>query len=122
VIIGIGTDLVGVRRFAAILDRTPGFARRVFTEAEQVTDAGAPRSAVSLAARFAAKEAAGKALGAARTAKFLDCEVVITESGQPALRVSGALAEAAQRLGVRSWHVSLTHDADLAAAIVVAEG
>lgn len=121
-IVGIGTDLVGVRRFAAILARTPGFARRVFTDAEQVTASGAPRSAVSLAARFAAKEAAGKALGAARTARFLDCEVVITESGQPTLRVSGALAEAAARRGVRSWHVSLTHDADLAAAIVVAEG
>ena len=120
-IAGIGTDIVGVRRFAAILARTPGFAARVFTAAEQLTGSGAPRSAESLAARFAAKEAAGKALGAPKVARFLDCEVLVDADGRPSLRVSGALAEAAHRCGVTAWHVSLTHDADIAAAIVVAE-
>jgi holo-[acyl-carrier protein] synthase len=121
-IVGIGTDVVGVPRFAAILMRTPGFAERVFTDAERVSASGGTRSPVSLAARFAAKEAAAKALGVPRAAQFRDCEVVVDGTGRPSLRVTGALGDAAEQLGVTAWHVSLTHDADLAAAIVVAEG
>src|SRR5204863_8503051 len=83
VIIGVGTDLVGVRRFAATLRRTPALAERLFTPAERVTGRGGPRSARSLAARFAAKEAAAKALGAPPGYRFTDCEVVAEPSRQP---------------------------------------
>jgi holo-[acyl-carrier protein] synthase len=121
VIVGVGTDLVGVHRFASVLTRTPSFADRVFTEAERVTRSGAPRTVASLAARFAAKEAAVKTLGAPKGYRFRDCEVVAAEGGRPFLRVSGVLAKVAEQNGVTDWHVSLTHDADLAAAIVVAE-
>ena len=121
-IIGVGTDLVGVRRFAATLRRTPALAERLFTPAERVTGRGSPRSARSLAARFAAKEAAAKALGAPPGYRFTDCEVVAEPSGQPALRVSGLLGEVAEQQGVTAWHLSLSHDADLASAFVVAEG
>ncbi|WP_253770943.1 holo-ACP synthase [Goodfellowiella coeruleoviolacea] len=120
-IVGIGTDLVGVRRFAAVLDRTPGLAARVFSEQERLTTGGSPRSAASLAARFAAKEAAVKAMGAPPGYRLRDCEVVTGPGGRPQLRLAGVLAEAAASQGVLTWHVSLTHDADLAAAIVVAE-
>jgi holo-[acyl-carrier protein] synthase len=121
VIVGIGTDIVGVRRFAEVLARTPSFADRVFTEAELVTKSGSPRSVASLAARFAAKEAAVKTLGAPRGYRFRDCEVIPDPEGRPFLKVSGVLADTALRNGVTTWHLSLTHDADLAAAIVVAE-
>ncbi|HSY14862.1 MAG TPA: 4'-phosphopantetheinyl transferase superfamily protein, partial [Jatrophihabitantaceae bacterium] len=63
-IVGLGVDVVPVSRFADSLVRTPGLAARLFTEAERLTLAGANRSAESLAARFAAKEALAKALGA----------------------------------------------------------
>ncbi|WP_073480127.1 holo-ACP synthase [Streptoalloteichus hindustanus] len=120
-IVGIGTDLVGVRRFAAAVERSPGLVERVFTAAERTTPDGRPRRTASLAARFAAKEATVKALGAPAGYLLTDCEVVSGPGGRPALRLSGALAAAAEAGGVSAWHVSLTHDADLAAAIVVAE-
>jgi holo-[acyl-carrier protein] synthase len=122
VIVGIGTDLVGVRRFAATLRRSPGLADRLFTPAERVTVSGHPRSARSLAARFAAKEAAAKALGAPAGYRFTDCEVVSEADGRPTLHVSGSLAQVAESRGVTAWHVSLAHDPDLASAFVVAEG
>ncbi len=63
-IVSVGIDVVLVERFARALDRTPLLAGRLFTEGERMTFAGNPRSAESLAARFAAKEAVAKALGA----------------------------------------------------------
>jgi len=121
VIVGVGTDLVGVVRFEQALARTPGLLPRVFTDAEQLTPSGAPRRPRSLAGRFAAKEAAAKALGVPRGWGWHDTEVVVGRGGRPLLRVTGSLARAADAQGVTAWHVSLTHDADLAAAIVVAE-
>lgn len=120
-IIGIGTDFVGVSRFTATLRRTPAVADRLFTAEERLTGRGSPRSARSLAARFAAKEAAAKALGAPRGYRLGDCEVVSLADGRPTLRVSGVLGRVAEERGVAAWHVSLTHDADLALAFVVAE-
>lgn len=120
-IVGVGTDLVGVPRFAAVLRRTPGVADRVFTAAERLTSSGRARSTESLAARFAAKEAAAKAIGAPVGYRFVECEVSAAASGRPELHVSGLLGRHAQRLGVTRWHVSLTHDAELAAATVIAE-
>jgi holo-[acyl-carrier protein] synthase len=121
VIAGIGTDIVGVLRFEQALRRTPGLLPRVFTDAERTTRSGAHRRPRSLAARFAAKEAAAKALGVPRGWGWHDTEVVSGPNGRPLLRVTGSLGEAAAQQCVTAWHVSLTHDADLAAAIVVAE-
>ena len=64
VIVAVGIDVVLVDRFARALARTPLLADRLFTEAERHTRSGNPRSPESLAARFAAKEAVAKALGA----------------------------------------------------------
>ncbi|HEY0641449.1 MAG TPA: holo-ACP synthase [Pseudonocardiaceae bacterium] len=116
----VGLDLVGIARFDAALRRTPGLLDRLFTPAERLTVTGAPRSPASLAARFAAKEAAAKALHAPPRWRWHDCEVVTAASGAPTLVVRGELARVASGLGVRDWRVSLTHDADLAAAVVLA--
>jgi holo-[acyl-carrier protein] synthase len=121
VIVGVGTDIVGVRRFAAVLRRTPGFAERVFTDAERLTRSGAPRTAASLAARFAAKEAVAKALGAPGGLHWHDCEIVADPDGRPWLTVSGTVAAAAAERGVSRWHLSLSHDGGIASAMVVAE-
>lgn len=114
-IVGVGIDVVGVERFGRTLDRTPALRTRLFTPAER------DLPLESLAARFAAKEAVAKALGAPAGLGWHDAEVERSASGRPVLRVSGTVAAAAAALGVTSWHVSLTHDAGVASAVVVAE-
>ena len=121
-IIGVGIDVVPVQRFAASLDRTPGLADRLFTAAERRSQLGNPRTPESLAGRFAAKEALAKALGAPAGMLWTDAEVIVEDSGQPRLSVTGTVAARAELLGVTSWHVSLSHDGGIASAVVVAEG
>ena len=121
-IVGVGIDVVPVARFAEALDRTPSLAARLFTPAELITDAGLPRSAESLAARFAAKEALAKALGAGGGMAWTDAEVRTDDAGRPSVVVTGTVAERAARLGVTRWHVSLSHDGGIASATVIAEG
>ena len=91
-------------------------------EAERFTDSGNPRSPESLAARFAAKEAVAKALGAPAGLRWHDCEVVTDPDGRPWLTVSGTVAAAAAERGIARWHLSLSHDGGIASAMVVAEG
>ncbi|WP_354641009.1 holo-ACP synthase [Kitasatospora camelliae] len=121
-IIGVGIDVAEIERFEASLARTPGMAERLFTEAELLLPSGARRGTASLAARFAAKEALAKALGAPAGLRWTDAEVCAEDSGRPVLRVTGTVAARAAELGVRSWHVSLSHDAGVASAVVIAEG
>lgn len=110
-----------VERFARALVRTPLLGDRLFTDAERVTRSGNPRSPESLAARFAAKEAVAKALGAPAGLHWHDCEVVTDPDGRPWLTVSGTVASAATELGITRWHLSLSHDGGIASAMVVAE-
>ena len=121
-IIGVGIDVAEIDRFRASLERTPGLADRLFVESELWLPSGERRGIASLAARFAAKEALAKALGAPPGLHWTDAEVYVEESGQPRLRVTGSVAACAAALGVRAWHVSLSHDAGIASAMVVAEG
>ena len=114
-IVGVGIDVVEIARFKQALDRTQGLADRLFCEKER----GLPVH--SLAARFAAKEALAKALGAPRGLSWTDAEVVTGPDGRPELKVSGTVADAAARRGVSRWHLSLSHDGDLATAVVIAE-
>jgi holo-[acyl-carrier protein] synthase len=115
VIIGVGIDVVPVERFAESLLRTPGLRDRLFTPAERELPTA------SLAARFAAKEALAKALGAPGGLGWQDAEVVKDDRGRPSLVVRGTVAAAADAAGVATWHVSLSHDGGNAVAVVVAE-
>ena len=121
-IIGIGIDVVPVERFAASLTRTPGLRDRLFTDAEQRTPSGNSRTGESLAARFAAKEALAKALGAPGDLHWHDAEITVGDHGRPHVEVRGTVAGRAAQLGVSHWHVSLSHDGGIASAVVVAEG
>ena len=121
-IVGIGLDVVEVERFAAALTRTPGLAARLFTAAERRHPDGSARSVWSLAARFAAKEATAKALGVPPGLHWHDAEIRTGPGGRPELAVSGTVAAAAAGAGVTSWHLSLSHETGIAAAVVVAEG
>ena len=120
-IVGIGVDIVEIDRFHAIATRTPGFAERVLTPAERHHRDGTPRARASLAARWAAKEAVAKALGAPPGMSWHDCEVSVDESGRPHLALRGSVLAAAEGLGITHWHVSLTHDGGVAVAYVIAE-
>ena len=115
-IIGVGVDVGDVARFGESLARTPGLSGRLFTPAE------ARRPLASLAARFAAKEALAKALGAPAGLHWQDAEVVSEESGRPLLELRGTVLARADDLGVRTTHLSLSHDAGIASAVVVLEG
>jgi holo-[acyl-carrier protein] synthase len=96
----------------------PSIADRLFTDAERAT----ARGTRGLAARFAAKEAAMKAMGVGLGAfAFRDVEVVRDpNSGAPSLAISGGAAELAGARGIQSWRVSLTHTDLIAEAVVVA--
>ncbi|MEU9990553.1 holo-ACP synthase [Streptomyces sp. NPDC007971] len=121
-IIGVGIDVAEIDRFRVSLDRTPGLADRLFLESELLLPNGERRGIASLAVRFAAKEALAKALGAPGGLHWTDAEVYVEDTGQPRLRVRGTVAARAAELGVQSWHVSLSHDAGVASAVVIAEG
>ncbi|MFF3764603.1 holo-ACP synthase [Streptomyces sp. NPDC001922] len=121
-IIGVGIDVAEIDRFGAALERTPALAGRLFIDRELWLPSGERRGTASLAARFAAKEALAKALGAPAGLLWTDAEVITEDSGRPRLRVTGTVAARAEHLGVRGWHVSLSHDAGVASAVVIAEG
>jgi holo-[acyl-carrier protein] synthase len=121
-IVAVGIDVVLVERFERALGRTPLLAERLFTEAERHTPSGSPRPHESLAARFAAKEAVAKALGAPSGLNWHDCEIVTDHDGRPWLTVAGTVAAAAAERGITRWHLSLSHDGGIASAMVLAEG
>jgi holo-[acyl-carrier protein] synthase len=114
-ILGVGIDVVDISRFEESLNRTPGMRERLFTTAER------ERSAASLAARFAAKEALAKALGAPTGMHWLDAEIVNEVTGDPRFDIRGSVLARANDLGVAGVHVSLSHDAGIASAVVVLE-
>lgn len=114
-IVGLGIDVVALDRFDEALARSEGFALRVFTPAERQLGRR------SLAARWAAKEALAKALGAPAGLAWQDCEVVRDQSGAPRFEIKGTVAKRADELGITKIHLSMSHDAGVASAVVVAE-
>ncbi len=121
---GLGTDVVEVARIAQLVDRYGArFLDRVFRPAEQAVLARTPAAAAAaLAARWAAKEALVKALGAhAAGVSYRDVEVTRDAQGVPGLRLHGAAAAAVSRTGARQALVSLSHERAYAVATVVLE-
>ncbi len=121
-VVGVGIDVVQIDRFVAALERTPALRERLFGPAELVTGSGDPRSGASLAARFAVKEAAAKALGVPRGMDWHDARVQTMPSGRPVLAVTGTVAAVAAELGIIGWQLSISHDGGIAAAVVLAMG
>src|SRR5258705_1587834 len=115
-VVGIGIDVVWTKRLARALSaRGRTFEARVFTLGELAACAKRRDRTQALAARFAAKEACFKALGTGilEGVSLQQAEIVSSESGAPALRLSGSLAERAKLRGVKHIHVSLTHEPEL---------
>jgi holo-[acyl-carrier protein] synthase len=109
-----GIDLIEIGRIRKALDR-PGFRERCFTEAERAYCDARPNPAESYAARFAGKEAVGKALGCG--VRFTWKEIEIAGRPKPAVRLSGRTAAYAERVGAGAIDLSMTHSRELAAAI-----
>jgi holo-[acyl-carrier protein] synthase len=121
-IIGIGVDIVEFTRFAKLAERQPSFIDRVLTPAEQLRADGTQLTMLSLASRFAAKEAVAKALGAPAGMRWHDCEILGDITGRPSVQIRETVLDEANRQGVKSFHISISHDGDFAIAYVVAEG
>jgi holo-[acyl-carrier protein] synthase len=124
VIVGVGVDLASVERLeAAFTAHGDRFERRIFTPEESAYCRAQRRPGIPFAARFAAKEAFAKALGTGVGAgmRWLDVSVAHEASGLPVLAIEGAARRAAEARGAVRAHVSLSHDAGYAVAVVVLE-
>jgi holo-[acyl-carrier protein] synthase len=123
-VLGLGTDLIEIDRIQQSLDRFgERFTRKVFTAGEIAYCERKKHSAESFASRFAAKEAAAKALGTgiSRGIQWKEIEVRRAPGERPTLHLTGRAAERAASMGVRNLQLSLTHSRDVAMAVVVAE-
>jgi len=123
--LGHGVDLVEVSRIADMVDRHGDrFLTRCFTESERKYALGRKRRDEHLAARFAAKEAALKAIGTGWRSgiAWTDVEVILAPSGAPSVRLSGRADEIAGDLGVTDWLLSLSHAGGFAIASAIALG
>jgi holo-[acyl-carrier protein] synthase len=120
-LVGIGIDSVDLPRFAAVLERRPSIAARVFTAGERDFASGISNPVPSLAARFAVKEAVMKALGVGiGSIDWTDVEVRRQRGDAPTVAVSGRAAALAEAQGVTGWKVSITHTDTVASAVVAA--
>jgi holo-[acyl-carrier protein] synthase len=120
-LVGLGIDSVDIPRFAEVVARRPALVARLFTPAEQQFAAGLSNPIPTLAARFAVKEAVMKALGVGMGAfGWADVGIIREAGGPPGLVVTGRAASLAQERGVGAWHVSITHTAVVASAVVAA--
>lgn len=122
-ILGVGVDVVHVRRIIRWLE-IPGLPERFFHPEELETALSRGGSAaLSLAARFAAKEALGKAFGTGLRAMALkDICVYNSHNGRPSIKLYGSAKEKYDELYCKAIHLSLTHESDNAIALVVLEG
>ncbi|MBZ5699848.1 MAG: holo-ACP synthase [Acidobacteriia bacterium] len=123
-IVGLGVDIAEVDRIAAAIERHGRpFLERVFTPAEIAYCERHRNPAERFAARFAAKEAAMKALGTgwARGVRWVDIEVVREPGAKPMLKLSGASRAIAGRLGVKNIALTITHTGNTALAEVIFE-
>ncbi len=123
-IVGIGTDLIEVARIRQSIETFGSrFLSRVYTEGERNYASSKANAAERFAARFAAKEAGMKAIGTGwrRGVTWRDFEVVNQPSGRPTLHLTGVALAIAERMAVKSVHLSITHTAEMAFAVVILE-
>jgi holo-[acyl-carrier protein] synthase len=111
----VGVDLIEIPRIARALERHPGFRERCFTEAERAYCDTKPNPPQHYAARFAGKEAVGKALGSG--VRFTWREIEISGRPKPGVTLSGSTKAWAERVGAGRIELSMTHSRELAQAV-----
>ncbi len=115
----VGIDLIEIARVRRALERYPGFRERCFTDAERAYCDSRPNPAQHYAARFAAKEAIGKALGFGVARAFAWRDVEIKGRPKPAVSLSGRVGRWAERVSAGAIDLSMTHSRELATAVCV---
>ena len=113
----VGVDLIEIERVRSTLERYPSFRERCFSEEERRYCDSRPHPAQHYAARFAGKEAVGKALGCG--VRFTWREIEIAGRPKPSVRLSGRMAAWAERVGAGAIDLSMTHSRELANAVAV---
>ncbi len=124
-ILGTGIDLVRIERIASALERWPRrFEQRVFSDRERADCGRRGSPPVHYSGRFAVKEAMMKAVGTGwrRGIRWTEIECLNDSSGRPRVETRGAMQALLEQRGVRTIHVSLSHDGEYAVAHVVLEG
>lgn len=120
-IVGVGLDVCSIERMRKALERYGDrFYGRICSPSERADLAERDR-AVALAGRFAAKEAFTKACGGTPGVGWHEVEVRRVSTGRPRIDLTGKALALVVALGANRWHVSITHDAGIAAAVVVLE-
>ncbi|MBX3213565.1 MAG: holo-ACP synthase [Labilithrix sp.] len=120
-IVGVGIDVCSIERMRRALERHGDrFFGRICSPAERADLTGRDQ-ATALAGRFAVKEAFAKALDGARGVGWHEVEVRRAASGKPVLELSGNAVTTVARFGADTWHVSISHDAGVAMAVVILE-
>jgi len=114
-VVGIGVDLVDIARFEEHVAKTPKLLDRLFI----ATELDAPIK--TIAGRFAAKEAFIKALGSSDGVAWHEVEITKNLSGKPEIKTTGVTAQTVAAAGITNFHLSISHDAGMAVAMVVAE-
>jgi len=124
-VLGTGIDIVEIGRLEQVMARRGHrFADRVFTEAERAYCESRPRPAMHYAGRFAVKEAVLKAIrtGWVKGIRWTDIEVTLGPSGAPSVHLTGGALARATKIGVTSFHISISHTETNAVACAIAEG
>ncbi len=117
----VGVDLIEIDRVRRALERYPNFRERCFTEEERRYCDSRPNPAQHYAARFAGKEAVGKAIGFGVARAFAWRDVEIAGRPKPSVRLSGRVAAWAEKVGAQTLDLSMTHSRELAGAVCVAD-
>ena len=115
----VGIDMIEIDRVRSALARRPRFAERVFTDEEQRYCMSRPNPAQHFVARFAGKEAVGKAIGCG--VEFMWRDIEIAGRPKPTVRLSGKVAELAERFGAGEIDLSMTHSRGMAAAVAIVQ-
>lgn len=121
-IVGLGMDVCSIERMRRALERHGDrFFNRICSPSERKDLAERADSATALAGQFAVKEAFSKALDGARGVGWHEVQVRRAPSGRPFLELSGEALARAHKFGATAWHVTISHDAGVAAAVVILE-
>jgi holo-[acyl-carrier protein] synthase len=115
----VGTDMIEIGRIREALERYAGFRDRCFTDAEQAYCEARPNPAQHYAARFAGKEAVGKALGFGVAQRFAWRDIEIAGRPKPSVRLSGRVEAWSQRVEAGQIDLSMSHSRELASAVCV---
>ena len=119
-IIGVGTDILSIKRLSGVLDSDSGFAQSVYTPDELAIIRERPEPVYCYATRFAGKEAVFKALRLDGNTRWHQIEILSEPDGSPRVRLNGAAARHAASLGITKVAISLSYEEEYACAFAVA--